>query len=485
MSTFKKGFLMGGATADFQYEGGFSEGKRGLLSHDFVTTGNVSTPRQLTLKMADGTYGSCHWKKSIPDGAEVVMREDIYYPSHQATDFYHHYKEDIALMAELGFSVYRFSTCWSRIYPTGVEEVPNEEGLAYYDEVINELLKHNIEPMITICHDELPYFLCTEYDGWSSRKVIDYYVKFANTLYDRYGDRVKYWLTFNELNALDGWAMLGTKKADWQTKYQAIHHVFLGSSQAIIDGKKKMPNAIFGAMFAMSAVYPGSTDPKDIFAAYVKRRESHYFIEVMANGEYPNFAKEIFDRKNITIKMEEGDTELLKAGTLDMVTISYYRSTLADKDSTFDIMDLSGGKANPFVEKTAWGWAVDPTGLRYVLNELYDRYKLPIFVVENGLGFADILENDGSIHDDYRIKYVNDHLKSIKDATLIDNVPVLGYTMWGSTDVVSLSTGEMKKRYGFIYVDMDDRGNGSLKRLKKDSFEWFQEVTKSFGENIK
>lgn len=485
MNQFPKEFLLGGATADFQYEGGFQEGGRGLLSHDFVTTGSVDQPRQLTLRLADGSLGTCHWKKSLPDGAEVELHPNVYYPSHQATDFYHHWKEDIALMAELGFSVYRFSVCWSRIYPTGLEAEPAEAGLKFYEDMIDELLAKNIEPMITICHDELPYHLCKEYDGWSSRIVIDAYVKYANTLFDRFGSKVRYWLTFNELNALDGYAMLGTHKADWQTKYQAIHHVFLASSLATRDGHKKMPNAIFGAMFALSEIYPETSDPRDVLAAYMKRRESYFFMDVMGRGEYPRYTKEIFTRKKITLKIEEGDLEILKAHTLDYITFSYYRSTLVSKDSTFDIMDITGGKPNPYVERTEWGWAVDPIGLRYCLNEIYDRYQKPVFVVENGLGYNDKLEEDGSIHDAYRIKYVNDHLKQIKDAILIDDVPCLGYTMWGNTDLVSLSTGEMKKRYGFVYVDMDDRGNGSLKRIKKDSFRWFKEVTATHGANLK
>ncbi len=484
MSQFPKEFLLGGATADFQYEGGFTEGGRGVLSHDFVTTGSVSQPRQLTLKLADGSLGTCHWKKSLPDGAEACFHEGVYYPSRQATDFYHHWQEDIDLMAELGFSVYRFSICWTRIYPTGLEKEPNEVGLKFYEDVIDALLSKNIEPMITICHDELPFHLCKEYDGWSSRVVIDAYLKYANTLFDRFGTKVKYWLTFNELNALDGYAMLGTHKADWQTKYQAIHHVFVASALATRDGHAKMPNAIFGAMYALSELYPASPDPKDVLATYFKRRETYFFMDVMARGEYPNYTQEIFSRKNIQIKLEEGDLEIIKQYPLDYVTFSYYRSTMVDKDSSFDIMDITGGKPNPYVERTEWGWAVDPIGLRYCLNEIYDRYQKPLFVVENGLGYNDQLEADGTVHDTYRIKYVNDHLKQIKDAILIDGVPCLGYTMWGNTDLVSLSTGEMKKRYGFVYVDMDDRGNGTLKRIKKDSFAWFKEITKSHGENL-
>jgi len=481
MSQFSKNFLLGGATADFQYEGGFSEGGKGILSHDFVSNGSVSRSRQITLKLKDGSLGSVDWKSSLPDGAEAHLHKDAYYPSHQATDFYHHWKEDISYMKEMGFSVYRFSVNWSRIYPTGLEEIPNGIGLKFYEDVIDELLLNQIQPLITICHDEIPFELCKEYDGWSSRITIDSYLKFANTLFDRFGSKVKYWLTFNELNALKGYAMLGTHKTDYQTHYQALHHMFVASSLAIRDGHKKMPKSQFGAMFAMSALYPETCNPKDVLASYQKRRESYFFIDVMSRGAYPNYAKEIFNRKQVELKIDENDLNLIREFPLDFVSISYYRSGVVNEKSDFDIM---GGTPNPYCEKTDWGWAVDPLGLRITLNELYDRYQKPLFVVENGLGVDEKVEN-GRVHDDYRIKYLNDHLKSIKDAINIDNVPCIGYTMWGPIDLVSLSTGEMKKRYGFVYVDMDDLGNGSLNRIKKDSFYWFKEVTSSNGESLK
>lgn len=481
MREFPKEFLLGGATADFQYEGGFNEGGRGLHSHDFETSGSVDCLRQISLTLKDGSRGTVNYRDSLPDGAEARLYDDIYYPSHQATDFFNHVEEDIGLMAEMGFQVYRFSICWSRIYPTGDEDMPNEEGLEFYDKVIDELLKNNIEPMITICHDELPFYLCKTYDGWSSRHVIDCYVKYAKTLFERYKGKVKYWITFNEINAVGGYAQIGTHKQDHQTHYQAVHHMFVASSKAIQLGHQIMPESMFGTMFALSEIYPATCHPEDIFAAYQKRRESLFFVDVMARGKYPNYTKEIFERKNIHIIKEKDDDQWIKDYPLDFISFSYYRSTIADRHSTFDIM---GGDVNPYLELTPWGWPVDPLGLRYCLNELYDRYQKPLFVVENGLGAVDILEKDGSIHDDYRIQYVNDHLAQIRDAITIDHVPCFGYTMWGWIDVVSLSTGEMKKRYGFVYVDMDDNGKGSLKRYKKDSFYWFQKVIKSQGKII-
>lgn len=482
MKKFPDTFLFGGATADFQYEGGFGEGGRGLHSHDFETAGTVHQPRQISLRLKDGSRGTVACRASLPEGAEACLYDDIYYPSHQATDFYHHWKEDIALMAEMGFQIYRFSICWSRIYPTGIEEQPNEEGLQFYDQVIAELKKYHIEPMITICHDELPFYLCEHEDGWSSRHTIDCYLKYAKTLFGRYQHDVKYWLTFNEINAVSGYAQIGTHQQDHQTHYQAVHHMFVASAKAIQIGHQMMPEAQFGTMFALSEIYPATCHPDDILAAYQKRRESLFFVDVMARGYYPNYAAEIFERKGIHLYKAPDDDALLKQYPLDYIAFSYYRSTTAHRNSDFDIM---GGDVNPYLEVTPWGWPVDPVGLRYCLNELFDRYQKPLFVVENGLGAEDQLLEDGTVHDQYRIKYLNDHLLAIQEAICVDRIPVLGYTMWGCIDLVSLSTGEMKKRYGFVYVDMNDQGEGSLKRYRKDSFYWYQQVIQSQGTCLK
>ena len=484
-SRFPDNFLWGGATADFQYEGGYNEGGRGINSQDFVTDGSVSKKRQITLKLKNGSRGTVNSLESFPEGAEAEMYEDAYYPSHQAVDFYHHYKEDIALMAEMGFNVFRFSTCWSRIYPTGLEEKPNEEGLKFYEDVIDECHKYNIEPLITICHDEMPDLLARKYDGWNNRIVIDAYVKFSKTLFERYKGKCKYWLTFNELNAIHGYSKLGIHEETPQSFYQCQHHMFVASSMAIKIGHEIMPEAIFGAMFAMSEMYPATCKPEDIFACYEHRRMNYFFIDVMARGEYPNYSKKIFEEKNVHLKIKDGDLEYIKNYPLDFVSFSYYRSTTITSDhfTTMDPMEIMGGETNPYLETTPWGWPIDPLGLRYCLNELYDRYQKPVFVIENGLGAIDKLE-DGKVHDPYRVKYLADHFQAIKDAINIDHVPCFGYTMWGPIDLVSLGTGEMKKRYGFVYVDMDDKGNGTLKRYKKDSFEWMKKVIQTNGEDL-
>ncbi|MCY7165175.1 glycoside hydrolase family 1 protein [Streptococcus gallolyticus] len=481
-----KGFLWGGATADFQYEGGFDEGGRGLLSHDYETDGSQENPRHHTMQMPDGSIinprSSFFYADPVPKEAQPVFLEDEYYPSHRAVDFYHHYKEDIVLMAGMGFNVFRFSICWSRIFPTGEEETPNEEGLAFYDDVINEMAKYGMEPLITICHDELPMHLALKYDGWSSRYVIDCYVKYCKTLFERYGDRCRYWLTFNEINAVRGFGPCGTRQSEGQDRYQAAHHMFVASARAVKLGHEMMPNSQFGAMYAMSELYPATCKPEDVFHRLQERRENWYFIDIMGRGYYPRYAKEIWRRRGVKeIVFADGDEEILREGQLDFISFSYYRSnTTKAGDDWFNV----GGSTNPYLKETPWGWPVDPLGLRHVMNEIYDRIQKPIFIVENGMGAIDELDENGIVQDDYRIDYLRDHLQAMADAIIIDGVECLGYTMWGPVDLVSLSTGEMKKRYGFIYVDMDDKGNGSLKRTPKKSYAWMKEIIASNGAKL-
>lgn len=478
-----EGFLWGGATADFQFEGGFGEGGRGLLSHDYETDGSAEQPRHHTMKMPDGSVirpkSSFFYADPVPPKAKPVFLDDEYYPSHKAVDFYHHYKEDIALMAGMGFNVFRFSICWSRIFPTGEEEFPNEEGLKFYDRVIDEMAKYQMEPLITICHDEMPMNLALKYDGWSSRHLIDAYVKYCRVLFERYGDRCRYWLTFNEINAVRGFGPCGTRNSTGQDRYQAAHHMFVASAKAVKLGHEMMPNSQFGAMYAMSELYAATCKPEDVFQRLQERRENWYFIDTMGRGYYHSYAKDIWRRHGVkTIQMAKGDEELLREGQLDFISFSYYRSnTTQAGDDWFNV----GGSANPYLEETPWGWAVDPLGLRHVMNEIYDRIQKPLFIVENGLGAVDQVNEKGYVEDDYRIDYLRDHLRAMADAINIDGVACIGYTMWGPIDLVSLSTGEMKKRYGFIYVDMDDKGQGSLKRSPKKSYQWMKKVIASNG----
>ena len=486
MSGFPKGFYWGGATADFQYEGGFNEGGRGLLSHDYETDGSIEHPRHHTMKLADGKIknyrSSFFYADQIPEDATPVFLDNEYYPSHQAVDFYHHYKEDIKLMANMGFNIYRFSICWSRIYPLGDEEEPNQEGIAFYRDVFEELKKYNIEPMVTICHDEMPMHLALKYNGWSNRHIIDAYVKYAETLFKEFGSYCHYWLTFNEINAVRGFGPCGTRESDGYTRYLADHNMFVASAKTVILGHKYNLENKFGAMYAMSGLYPRTCKPEDMLQSQLARRENWYFIDTMLRGYYHPYAKSIWQHHGFeTLEISEEDKKTLYDGQLDFCSFSYYRTnTTQAGDKWFNV----GGDDNPYLEKTPWGWGVDPLGLRYVLNEIYDRIQKPVFVVENGMGAIDEPDENDYVEDDYRIQYLNDHFKAMRDAITIDGVDCFGYTMWAPIDLVSLSTGEMKKRYGFVYVDMDDKGRGTLKRTPKKSFYWMKHVIETNGNDL-
>ena len=454
---FSEDFYWGGAVAANQCEGAYLEDGKQMSTADIK---------------ARGFFGG-------------LRRDADYYPTHKAIDFYHTYKSDLKLMAEANFNIFRTSINWARIYPTGEEETPNQKGLDFYHDMFKYCHELGMKVMVTISHYETPLYLVDTYGGWDNRKFIEFYMKFVRTIVDNLDDVVDYWLTFNELNAIHGYAKLGIHKETPQTFYQCQHHMFVASSKVIKIGHEMMPGAMFGAMFAMSEMYPATCKAEDVFACYEHRRMNYFFIDVMARGKYPNYAQKIFDEKNVHLHMEDEDLELIKEYPLDFVSFSYYRSSTitADHFTTMDPMGIMGGEGNPYLPSTPWGWPIDPLGLRYCLNELYDRYQKPLFVIENGLGEIDRFE-DGTVHDSYRIEYLSKHFQAMKDAINIDHVPCFGYTMWGPLDLVSLSTGEMKKRYGFVYVDMDDEGNGTLKRVKKDSFAWMKKVIASNGEDL-
>ena len=498
--SFPENFLWGGATAANQYEGGYNEGGRGLAVSDLITDGNRESPRQIYYQLPDGSEGSIVQGECIPVGAVGILKDDYYYPSHRATDFYHHYKEDIALFAEMGFRVLRLSFSWTRIFPNGDDETPNEEGLRFYEDVIDELRKHNIEPLVTLLHFDMPLNLATKYGGWSNRKLIDFYLRYATTAFERMKDKVTYWVTVNEINVLGGYWTLGlasnnrktkessnqgeTPTEDAGIKLQALHHLMIASALANKAARKINPHFQMGAMLALSGIYPATCHPDDVFGAYAFRRKALMFSDVMFRGEYPNYAKSIFDEYGCDLKTEPGDEEILKQYPSDFLAFSYYRTTTFDRFS--EHTTTTGGQqgsANPYLKTTAWGWPIDPDGLRFVLNELYDRYQKPLFIVENGMGAQDTVGADG-IHDSYRIDYLRGHIQAIRKAIEIDHVPVMGYTPWGCIDIVSAGTGEMAKRYGMIYVDMDDKGNGSLERSRKDSFFWYQRVIATNGEDL-
>ncbi|QQP71520.1 family 1 glycosylhydrolase [Carnobacterium sp. CS13] len=488
--------MWGGATAANQYEGGYLEGGRGLAASDFITSGTHNKPRKIFYKDSFGSEGSITLGESLPMGAKAVLKDDEHYPSHIATDFYHHYKEDIRLMAEMGFNCYRMSISWTRIFPNGDEAEPNEEGLQFYDEVFDECLKYGIQPIVTILHFDMPIKLAENYGGWTNRKMIDFYLNYCEVLFTRYKNKVEYWITINEINVLGGFWTLGTYKENKEQleisgpviptnnylpdeaseKYQSLHHLMVASSYANKLGHEINPYNKIGCMLALSGIYPKTSHPDDVFGSYLFRRRALLFSDVMMRGYYSAYAQSIFDEYDFTLQLEAGDEEILRNYPSDFLSFSYYRTTVFDRNAeTTTTTGGQQGQSNPYLETTPWGWPIDAKGFRFVLNELYDRYQKPLMCVENGIGNIDEVV-DGKIYDDYRIQYLSDHISAMRDAITIDGVELIGYTPWGCIDLISAGTGEVKKRYGFVYVDVDDFGNGTFNRLKKDSFYWYKEV---------
>lgn len=489
---FRKDFLWGGASAGNQYEGGLTEGGKGLANTDIMTRGSKDVERGLTYRLADGTgcFHSGIALENLPEGAQLSLVDGYDYPSHQAVDFYHHYQEDIALYAEMGFKTYRMSISWTRIFPTGLEDKPNEEGLQFYDKVFDECRKYKIEPMVTLQHFETPLTLTNKWNAWCDRRTVDCFIRYCETVFRRYQDKVRYWLTINEINNVYfGFLAAGFVGKDEQIIMQAAHNLLLASAKAVKLGHEINPDFKIGCMLAASrcTVYPRTCNPVDVQTAWEDASRHYFFADVHCRGYYPAYQIKYFARKGIRIEMQDGDAEILKEGCVDFLSISYYRSMIsASKNTTWkgtkDTLNI--GEVNPYLQATEWGIALDPLGFRIILHNLYDRYQLPIMVVENGIGAVDIVSDDGKIHDGYRVHFFREHIQAMKDAVEQDGVDVMGYTTWAPIDMVSAGTGEMRKRYGFVYVDMDDKGNGTLRRIKKDSFDWYKKVIASNGEDL-
>lgn len=465
--TFPKNFLWGGAIAANQAEGAYNEDGKGLSVADILPVG------------ADRF-------KNV----ELEINENKYYPSHEAIDFYHTYKEDIRELSELGMKCFRTSIAWSRIFPNGDDKEPNEKGLEFYDNLFDELLKNGMEPVITISHFETPLNLITKYGGWKNRKLIDFYVNYCTVIFNRYKNKVKYWMTFNEINHAHTLPLIAAAivvKEDenkLQDIYQASHNMLVASAKAGIMGHEINKDFKIGCMLSLSPIYPASCKPEDVFESYELRRRSLFYSDIQMLGEYPSYFKRIAKENNINIEMEDEDIEILKKGACDYLGFSYYRSSL--HEAGMKILGNTGGllgKKNPYLSETKWGWPIDPLGLRYVCNELTDRYHKPLFIVENGLGAIDEVTEDGKIHDEERMEYLKKHVIMMNEA-IEDGADIIGYTWWGPIDIVSAGTGEMKKRYGFVYVDKDNNGNGTLKRIKKDSYNYYKQIIATNGENL-
>ncbi|WP_407646451.1 6-phospho-beta-glucosidase [Fusibacter ferrireducens] len=475
MKQFPEGFLWGGATAANQCEGAYLADGKGLSTVDVIPAGKDRFPVMLgELKML-----SCD--------------EAHQYPSHEAIDFYHHYKEDIALFAEMGFKTFRMSISWTRIFPNGDDPTPNEAGLKFYDDVFDECLKYGIEPLVTITHFDVPIHLVETLGSWRSREMIVHYERLCEVLFERYKNKVTYWLTFNEINMLLHLPFMGAgllfEEGDdvLSIKYQAAHHQLMASALATKIAKRINPNFKIGCMLAAGVTYANTCAPEDAFKAMTKERESYFFIDVQSRGEYPNYALKMMENEGIHVQMEPEDAQILKENTVDFISFSYYASRLTSADPKVNATtegNVFASLKNPYLKASEWGWQIDPLGLRTTLNMLYDRYQKPLFIVENGLGAVDMPDENGYVEDDYRIDYLRAHVQAMRDAIALDGVDLMGYTPWGCIDLVSASTGEMKKRYGFIYVDKDNEGNGTLKRSKKKSFEWYKNVINSNGTTL-
>lgn len=478
--TFRPDFLWGGATAANQCEGAWDKDGKGVSCSDICTGGKYGQSKMIT----------------------PVLQEGTFYPSREAIDHYHRFKEDIALFAEMGFKVYRFSINWTRIFPNGDEAEPNEAGLKHYEEVIDECLKYGIEPLITISHYEVPFGLTKKCSAWVSRDMIGYFMNYCKAIFERYKGKVKYYLTFNEINCgttatgsllsqgilndLENPTAFMKQPDNPQQRYQGLHHQFIASAKAVQLAHEIDPNVKVGNMMICGTAYPLTCNPDDVLKNQQYNRIMNYFCsDVQCRGAYPTYMNRYFAEHGITIEKQPGDDEILKAGTVDFLSFSYYMSSCqsADPSKQSGEGNIIGGVPNPYLETSDWGWQIDPKGLRYSLNELYDRYQMPLMVVENGLGAKDTIEEDGSINDDYRIDYLRQHIQQMAEAVK-DGVDLMGYTPWGCIDLVSASTGEYAKRYGFIYVERYDDGTGDFSRRKKKSFDWYKKVIATNGEDL-
>ncbi|MCS0400471.1 glycoside hydrolase family 1 protein [Vibrio diabolicus] len=462
MIKFPDNFLWGGAIAANQVEGAYNLGGKGLSTSDMLPNGILS-PHQTREERTPGI-------------------KDL------AIDFYNRYPGDIALFKEMGFNCLRLSIAWSRIFPNGDELEPNEEGLAFYDKIFDELAKHDMQPFVTLSHYEMPYALVENYGGWGDRRVIEFFERYAKTVLERYKDKVKLWLTFNEINMSLHAPFTGVglqEDASEQDIYQAIHHQLVANAKAVKLCQQIVPNGKIGNMLLGAINYPYTCNPDDVLAAMHENNKWLFFGDVQTRGQYPGYMKRYFRENGIEIQMEAGDLEDIASASVDFISFSYYASGCASADpKQKEVGNIVDSVPNPYLEKSQWGWLIDPKGLRVLLNFLHDRYQKPLFIVENGLGARDEFDENGEIQDDYRISYLNDHLVQAHEA-ILDGVELMGFTSWGPIDLVANSTAEMSKRYGYIYVDRHDDGQGTLERKRKKSFYWYQDVIRTSGGSLK
>ena len=482
--SFPKKFLGGGAMAANQAEGGWNAGGKGWSVQDV----QIFKP-EIAVTDLKGCY------EITDEKIQQAMRDlsTASYPKRRGNEFYHHYKEDIALMAEMGFRVIRLSIAWTRIYPTGEETEPNEEGLKFYDAVFSEMQKYGIEPLVTLHHYEMPLNLALKYNGWADRRVIDLFLRYCKTVFTRYRKQVKYWLAFNEIDSISRHPFTAAgivperfpEDRQNQVYYQALHHQFVASALAASMLHEIIPGSKMGCMLTKLTTYPRTCKPEDALATQYRNLDNLFYTDVLVCGEYPRLILKRLEKQGISVAMEPEDAAILKNGCVDFISFSYYMTMTesADPNAERTPGNTVLGVKNPYLPSSEWGWQIDPIGLRYTLIELYDRYHCPLMIVENGLGAKDTLNTDGTVHDPYRIDYFRAHIEQMGKA-IEDGVELIGYTTWGPIDLVSAGTNQISKRYGFVYVDADDEGNGTYRRIRKDSFGWYKKVIASNVEDL-
>lgn len=483
---FPADFMWGGALSASQAEGAYNEDGKGLNTQD-LRYFDSAWDAALRQKMRNVNMTSETFKKAITTSGNLQ-----FYPLRHGNDMYHRYEEDLDLFKEMGMKVFRTSISWSRIFPKGDEPEPNEDGLVFYEKLFEGCKRRGIKVFATILHYDTPVHLVTTYGGWKSRKMIDFYLNYAKALYERFGGLVDYWLPFNEINCsrfnpYNGCSIIKDQEADYDsTIFQCTHHQLLANALAVKLGHSLIPGSMIGGMIARFTTYPATCNPNDVLQALIEENQKNYFYtDVMAKGKYPGYMERFFLDSGIQFQREPGDALILSENVVDFLSMSYYMSMITSIDKEYEVTsgNLVSGFKNPYLESTDWGWQIDPVGLRISLNAMYDRYNLPLFITENGLGAVDVLEKNGKVHDNYRISYLRKHVEQMKES-IRDGVDLRGYMMWGIEDVVSCGTLEMKKRYGVIYVDLDDDGEGTGNRFKKDSFWWYKKCIESNGEDL-
>ena len=485
---FPKGFLWGGDISASQCEGAWDEDGKSPVEVDYMTVGGPTKPRQVTYQNADGTFGMCNAMitAELPKGAKYATMEGVHYSNREGIDFYHRYKEDIGYFGEMGFKALNISISWARILPYGIKSGVNKKGVEFYRSVLLECKKYGIEPVVTLYKYDMPVYFEEEMGGWKNRELIDEFLAFAKVCFTEYKDLVKYWITFNEINVLL-FLSRAVEKERRSSYYQKLHHQLLASAKAVTLAHEINPACKVGSMNFSGITYPLTCDPNDILLNQKGMQDVVYYsADVQARGYYPSFAERIWRENGVDLHISEEDKKALSDGKADYFAFSYYNTNCVTshkdaEDST--VGNMAVGKKNPYLKASDWGWQIDPAGLKYTLHKLYDRYQMPLLIVENGLGANDVLEEDGTIHDPYHVEYMRAHIAAMKEA-VEEGVDLFGYTMWSCIDLCAASTGQVSKRYGFIYVDVDDEGNGTFKRYKKDSFDWYKRVIASNGENL-